>query len=743
MMQNKVIAGLWEKYENLIYNLPLLKRGYSFSALCRIVQADVPVVVVTEQISGAELSWLKKYRDYVCVISVDTAWRLLEDAGLSSDFAMGILGEIDERLSDTAIISNIETDSNGLKQHKGQIFFYYTENELITYLCGEVQKVSDYRYLFNAMEAFAEVRDICDRAIDVAGHMQGADTILLGRQSDRTIGIEECGELYIRCHVREFIRELFPIMDREGAQIFDTQIDALGTEARQMKEVAQEEINLYRRLYAMAMEGNVYQEELDAVVAALNEAGGKLEKSKLSNYVKKLMKQCETWEAEGQRQAENTANEIARIALEELQISEIVHSVYGFLAKAYEHIELDVGEYTDKQPVGKQKQRILIASGTSQYQVIDGFVKELKRAFQELEYEVYQWNLSSGRIGYGHSIYQCMVGYDYIFLMNGVGLEGMIGGGVGCPRFWYENDRSKVAAIFLDHPQMHQKRLQYIKGNVQAIIGDKYDCAYIKKYMPQIQSLQYVVMGGRIQKQIDFEKKENKIVFFGSKAELSQLAEMINSYPYKAAIWRVVDGLLANPKYTVEEMMRQVGRRYHCLSGMESIMLQSNIVYIVQKYVRAYFREKVIRELAASGLPMELYGWKSEEMEQYPNVTQKEAVGYEEMLAICRNTRFVLNVQPWAKDAPQERVFNAMLGGSIAVTDVADLLEAEYEHGENILFYHLEEIEKLPEQIRYYMEHTGEAKALAERGYQITAAAYTSMHYAKKLLQVLDGEKIQ
>lgn len=743
MMQKKVTAWLTERYESFIHNLPLIKRGYSFSALRRILPADVPVVIVTELASAAELTWLIKNRDYVCVIAIDRAWELLDRESVRADFVMGALGAIDKRLSDTAIISNIVSDNNCLSKHSGQIFFYWTENELLSDLCKEAQKASEYPYIFNVVELFIDSKDIYERAIDVAEHMQGTSTILLGMQSERAISIDECDDLQIECHVREFISELLPIMDTQGKRTFDILMHSLGTEAKQMRSVMEEEIALYQRLYMMANEGSVYQEKLNEVVTRLNEVIGKRAQSKLSGYVQKLIDKCKNEVLCGQESVEKAQNEIASLALDGLRMSELMRSTYEFLANAYESIDLNVEEYKEITPICKQRQRILIVSGDSQYQVIDGFVQELKTAFGAMGYEVYIWDASYGRILYGYNIYQCTAGYDYIFLMNGVALEGIIGSDLGYPRFWYEGDRTKVAAIFLDHPQVHKYRMQYIRGNVRAIIDDKYDCAYVSQYMPQVQSLHCVLMGGRIQEQVAFEEKENKIVFFGSKTDLSQLAEKINTSPYKVLIWKLIEELLLEPQYTVQEVVRQTGRRYCSLNGYESIMLYSDILLTVQKYVRAYFREKVISEIAASGLPIDLYGWKSEEMAQYPNVTQKEAVGYEEMLAICRNTRFVLNVQPWAKDAPQERVFNAMLGGSIAVSDECDVLKMEYKDGESILLYRLEEIEKLPAQIRYYMEHTEEAKELAEYGYRITAAAHTSEHYAKELLQVLDGEKRQ
>ena len=184
-----------------------------------------------------------------------------------------------------------------------------------------------------------------------------------------------------------------------------------------------------------------------------------------------------------------------------------------------------------------------------------------------------------------------------------------------------------------------------------------------------------------------------------------------------------------------------------CLFSAESILIYSPVFELIETYIRAYFRDKVVMEIAKSGIPFDIYGWKSEEIGRYDNVTLKEPVDFEEMLEICRHTRFVLNVQPWSKDGVQERVFNAMFGGSISVTDVSDLLENDYEDEKSILFYRLDKIYELPEKVLYYIEHTEAAAAIAREGYKVTNEKPTWENYVRDMIEMFNmqndkGEEI-
>lgn len=748
-MQNKCMDFLMQKYGQLFENLSLVRSGYNFTSLRRVIPADVLTAVVTETVSNSELAWLKLHKKNICVIAVDKAWKKLKKESILPEFIIGNqIDAADESLKDIAVIANINEDAKHLKAYQGQIFFYWTEENILSKLCKEAQQKSQPDYVFNVIEPVPAGMDCCAWAKYAAGYMKGEYAIQQGEQillldgTDDFYKIDRKENRRVECHVREMYWELPPLIDDAGRNFFDRKIQDLRQDAEKIIGVLKQGKQLYQQLGLIAKKEVVFQEELQEIVAQLNRNLAQMEQDELYAYAQVYMNEWNMAAVEKRDTQNPSENEIAQIAETGLYESDLLLQIYTFFAHK---LFLEKPENTDKRnicrEIAKKQRRILIVYGESQYQVIGGFVRELKDSFQGMGIEVHIWDGSYGKTTYGYNIYQCLTGYDYILMFNGVGIEGVIGADIGNIRFWYENKNTRAAAVFLDHPLMHKKRIEYISENADVIYGDKYDWKFIKNYMPWVKNVHYALMGGRVQEKIRFEEKENKIVFFGGRQDLKKIAEEIEQSVFKRTIWELIGKLLQTPSYTVEDTIEQTGSEKGCGYGLKKLFLSPDIFLLIQRYVRAYFREKVLLQIAESGLPMDIYGWHSEEMTQYPNVVQKEAVGYEEMMDICRHTRFVLNVQPWAKDGPQERVFNAMLGGSIAVTDVADSLECEYADGQNIIFYHLNDIETLPRQIRYYMEHEKDAAELAEKGYRITTERHTTDHYAAALLQILESER--
>ena len=99
-----------------------------------------------------------------------------------------------------------------------------------------------------------------------------------------------------------------------------------------------------------------------------------------------------------------------------------------------------------------------------------------------------------------------------------------------------------------------------------------------------------------------------------------------------------------------------------------------------------------------------------------------------------QDSRFVLNSMPWFKDGTHDRVYNAMLARSLCITDPSGYLSREFTDGKDILCYSLENMEELPELIRYYEAHPDEAVRIIENGYQKAVLSHTWQNRSIELL---------
>ena len=79
---------------------------------------------------------------------------------------------------------------------------------------------------------------------------------------------------------------------------------------------------------------------------------------------------------------------------------------------------------------------------------------------------------------------------------------------------------------------------------------------------------------------------------------------------------------------------------------------------------------------------------------------------------------------PWFKQGAHDRIFNTMLNGGVCVTDSSEYLD-EVLTEEDVSFFSLKELDKLPEIVKALLADPEKMQAIADHGYA-TALKYHS-----------------
>ena len=72
---------------------------------------------------------------------------------------------------------------------------------------------------------------------------------------------------------------------------------------------------------------------------------------------------------------------------------------------------------------------------------------------------------------------------------------------------------------------------------------------------------------------------------------------------------------------------------------------------------------------------------------------------------------------PWFKNGAHDRIFNTMLNGSVCVTDSSEYLD-EVLTDDDVAFYSLSEIEKLPRIVKGLLDDPERMQKIAEHSYK-------------------------
>lgn len=157
---------------------------------------------------------------------------------------------------------------------------------------------------------------------------------------------------------------------------------------------------------------------------------------------------------------------------------------------------------------------------------------------------------------------------------------------------------------------------------------------------------------------------------------------------------------------------------------------------------RAYAREMMIKSLLDNGFTIDVYSdsWNSPVWDKYDNLIVHDAINEDEYLELLGDTKISLNCLYGNKAGFTERHGNSMLNGAISLTDRTNYLAENFMNQEDIIFYDLDDMESLPEKVRWILNNPSKAENIAMNAKKKAQAQFTWSQAGIRFLQILVGE---
>jgi spore maturation protein CgeB len=102
-------------------------------------------------------------------------------------------------------------------------------------------------------------------------------------------------------------------------------------------------------------------------------------------------------------------------------------------------------------------------------------------------------------------------------------------------------------------------------------------------------------------------------------------------------------------------------------------------------------------------------------------------------LEALADSRLSLNVMPWFKDGAHDRIFNSMCNGAVCITDHSKYLDEILTPDENIIFYDLKQLDKLPEIFENALNDTDKLERIQKNAFNFANREHTWYARAKQL----------
>ena len=295
--------------------------------------------------------------------------------------------------------------------------------------------------------------------------------------------------------------------------------------------------------------------------------------------------------------------------------------------------------------------------------------------------------------------------------------------------------------IVVDHPFYYHKFLPYLPRDYTQLSIDLEHEEYLSRFFPEIRRGPFLPLAGT---QITtkpcpgFDDRSIDILFVGNYNPPEKQDPVLarNGPEYEHFYRELIRDFIEHPwlelTTTIEKHLRE---NFADELTEESLKDTFPYMIMIDLYIRHYFRAEVVRTLVDGGLSVTVYGkgWETLPCEHPENLIIHDNVDSLTCLKRICEAKVSLNVMPWFKRGAHDRIFNSMLNGAVCVTDPSQYLEQELTDGEDVIFYRLEELHRLPEQVRSILQNKEKWMHLQSRAYEKAAARHTWDHRAERI----------
>lgn len=317
---------------------------------------------------------------------------------------------------------------------------------------------------------------------------------------------------------------------------------------------------------------------------------------------------------------------------------------------------------------------------------------------------------------------------------------------MGCDSDAIRHIGKKYCSLMCDHPIWHEDRLPYADEDTIVWYGDRYNLNYVKKYYPNIGRVRDIMgPSDYFQEDVAYSDRLFDLVFIGSYSRPEEIYDYICNI-YSGSVLELVkafiEKLVVSPNLTYEDGLRETLDDF----GLNDIVDEqfrdtAGEFRWVNKYIRSYYRDKIIREIIQNGIAIHVSGngWENFESEYRDNIVIENNDWYTAKKMIA-NAKISLNVMPWFKAGFHDRAVSSMLSGSILLTDSSEFIEENFRDMDNVVIYHLDGVQAIPEKIKYLLSHEKKAERIAENGREFAMKNFSWKKMAEDMAEDLREE---
>lgn len=290
-----------------------------------------------------------------------------------------------------------------------------------------------------------------------------------------------------------------------------------------------------------------------------------------------------------------------------------------------------------------------------------------------------------------------------------------------------------------DYPAFYYRYVQKVPKDYYILTQDRNYVNFINRYYKNLKAFFLPPGGRKVDEIIPFNERKYDLSFAGSFLNWEDCVKGFNSADEttKIIVDNYLEFLVSEPDYTTEEAFRIVLERLGAhLSDDQFVQELSKVHRLADRGAARLYRQEIIQTILNSGITLDVFGdsWKNSPFADNKNLRIHPEVSAGDVSSIYENSKMSLNIMTWHKDSITERVLDAMMAGSIVLSDYTPALSESFENEKEILLYSLSDIVDIPEMIRKSIHN----EQIAVRGYEKAKENFSWVSFAKSFLNIIE-----
>lgn len=295
--------------------------------------------------------------------------------------------------------------------------------------------------------------------------------------------------------------------------------------------------------------------------------------------------------------------------------------------------------------------------------------------------------------------------------------------------------------MIVDHPMHVHYSLNIPLKNYHVLCLDRHHKKYIEQYYPHIKQVHFFPFGGIPASEFNPEAVTKKpagdrqidLLFPGTYTPLDYYRQQIEAISSEQ--WEMAQHMLSLMKSGCEKEIDELFRD-EILPDTDFFPLKMYKSRLIDRYIREWYRQSILQRLLQAGIHIHVMGfrWEMFHPSAASGLTILPPCSYTRQLQVLSESKMILNIQPLFQDGPHDRIMNAMINHSVAVTDQCMYMKEYFTPQKDYIAYNKNDPEGAADQISILLKETDRLDEIIQNGCQKVSNMHSWEHRIKKLL---------